>query len=336
MPEVSAEVSAKIDSLDKGPRPSALTEDPAMHPALTKIARHPRALSLIVAGMLVAVGIAQLRIGVECVPAPLVELAVFLFEWSPDAASRTVVAIELALAAAVAVAGTRWLAIASLVAMAFVSLACVSAGLRAGAWLTPTLVLGACVGALWFASRAVDTRAALRRGLSPAWTALLAIAAATIAARFSAGMAFQSPQQSEAEKKARVNAIDLDLKPYIGRAVADTPIATYLPRVAADLGQTTTFIVFYNPHCDACHNLFEAYFSQPRLERVIAVEIPPAADAILVDVDHHGPIQCPSCEFETLAPGPLWLVAPPMTVKVEAGVITCVADRFGGDCLNPQ
>ena len=329
-------MSAKIDSLDKGPRPSALTEDPAMHPALTKIARHPRALSLIVAGMLVAVGIAQLRIGVECVPAPLVELAVFLFEWSPDAASRTVVAIELALAAAVAVAGTRWLAIASLVAMAFVSLACVSAGLRAGAWLTPTLVLGACVGALWFASRAVDTRAALRRGLSPAWTALLAIAAATIAARFSAGMAFQSPQQSEAEKKARVNAIDLDLKPYIGRAVADTPIATYLPRVAADLGQTTTFIVFYNPHCDACHNLFEAYFSQPRLERVIAVEIPPAADAILVDVDHHGPIQCPSCEFETLAPGPLWLVAPPMTVKVEAGVITCVADRFGGDCLNPQ
>lgn len=307
-----------------------------MHPALTKIARHPRALSLIVAGMLVAVGIAQLRIGVECVPAPLVELAVFLFEWSPDAASRTVVAIELALAAAVAVAGTRWLAIASLVAMAFVSLACVSAGMRAGAWLTPTLVLGACVGALWFASRAVDTRAALRRGLSPAWTALLAIAAATIAARFSAGMAFQSPQQSEAEKKARVNAIDLDLKPYIGRAVADTPIATYLPRVAADLGQTTTFIVFYNPHCDACHNLFEAYFSQPRLERVIAVEIPPAADAILVDVDHHGPIQCPSCEFETLAPGPLWLVAPPMTVKVEAGVITCVADRFGGDCLNPQ
>jgi hypothetical protein len=307
-----------------------------MHPALTKIARHPRALSLIVAGMLVAVGIAQLRIGVESVPAPLVELAVFLFEWSPDAASRTVVAIELALAAAVAVAGTRGLAIASLVAMAFVSLACVSAGLRAGAWLTPTLVLSACVGALWFASRAVDTRAALRRGLSPAWTALLAIAAATIAARFSAGMAFQSPQQSEAEKKARVNAIDLDLKPYIGRAVADTPIATYLPRVAADLGQTTTFIVFYNPHCDACHNLFEAYFSQPRLERVIAVEIPPAADAILVDVDHHGPIQCPSCEFETLAPGPLWLVAPPMTVKVEAGVITCVADRFGGDCLNPQ
>lgn len=307
-----------------------------MHPALTKIARHPRALSLIVAGMLVAVGIAQLRIGVESVPAPLVELAVFLFEWSPDAASRTVVAIELALAAAVTVAGTRWLAIASLVAMAFVSLACVSAGMRAGAWLTPTLVLGACVGALWFASRAVDTRAALRRGLSPAWTALLAIAAATIAARFSAGMAFQPPLQSEAEKKARVNAIDLDLKPYIGRAVADTPIATYLPRVAADLGQTTTFIVFYNPHCDACHNLFEAYFSQPRLERVIAVEIPPAADAILVDVDHHGPIQCPSCEFETLAPGPLWLVAPPMTVKVEAGVITCVADRFGGDCLNPQ
>ena len=306
------------------------------HPVLTTIARHPRALSLMVAGMLAAVGFAQLRMGVQSVPAPLVELSVFLFEWSPEAAARTVVALELALAAAVAVAGTRWLAIASLVAMAFVSLACVSAGLRTGAWLTPAVVLGGTGAALWFSSRAVDARLALRRGLSPAWTALLAIAAATVAARFSAGMAFQVPQQSEAEKKARANAIDLDLKPYIGRAVADTPIATYLPRIAAEIGQMTTFIVFYNPHCDACHNLFEAYFSQPRLERVIAVEIPPAADAILVDVDHHGPIECPACEFEALAPGPLWLVAPPMTVKIESGVITCVADRFGGDCLNPQ
>ena len=302
---------------------------------LTTIARHPRALSLLVAGMLASIALAQLQMGVGSVPAPLVELSVFLFEWTPDTASRTVVAIEFALAAAVAVAGSRWFASASLVAVAFVSLACVSAGLRVGAWLTPALVLGGTGGALWFASRAVDARPVRRRGLSPAWTALLAIAAATVAARFSAGMAFQAPEPSEAEKKARINSIDLDLKPYIGRAVADTPIATYLPRIAAEIGQMTTFVVFYNPHCDACHNLFEAHFSQPRLERVIAVEIPPAADAILVDADHHGPIECPTCEFETLPPGPLWLVAPPMTVKIEAGVITCVADRFGGDCLSP-
>lgn len=307
-----------------------------MPPVLPKIARHPRALSLMVACMLAGIALTQLRMGVGSVPAPLVELSVFMFEWPPDAASRTVVAIELALAAAVAVAGSRWLATASLVATAFVSLACVSAGLRIGAWLTPALVLAGTAGALWFSSRAVDARPPRRRGLSPAWTALLAIAAATIAARLSSGMAFQAPQQSEAEKKARINSIDLDLKPYIGRAVADTPIATYLPRVAADIGQATTFVIFYNPHCDACHNLFEASFSQPRLERVIAVEIPPAADAVLVDADHHGPIQCPSCEFEALPPGPLWLVAPPMTVKIESGVITCVADRFGGDCLNPQ
>ena len=73
------------------------------------------------------------------------------------------------------------------------------------------------------------------------------------------------------------------------------------------------------------------------LERVVAIEIPLADNATsAAAAEYHGPIECPSCEFDMLPPGPLWLVAPPMTVKVERGVVTCVADRFGGDCVNPQ
>lgn len=303
---------------------------------MTAILRHPRALSFLVSLLLAAAAVTQLRLGESSVPAPLVQASLYLFEWTPEAAARTVVAIELALAAAVLVAGTRWFACAALVMIAFVSLACVSAGIRTSGWILDAVLLALAVGGLWFASRGSDPSVQRRRGLSPAWTALLALAAGTATARLSASVDFHRPVETEAQAKARINSIDLDLKPFIGRAVADSPIATYLPRIAAELGDATTFIVFYNPRCDACHSLFEAHFAQPRLERVIAVEIPPAADAVLVDGDHHGPIECPTCEFETLPPGPLWLIAPPMTVKVERGVIVCVADRFGGDCVNPQ
>jgi len=303
---------------------------------MAAILRHPRALSLAAALLLTAAAATQLRLGAGSVPAPLVQASISLFEWTPEAAARTIVAIELAVAAAVLVAGTRWLACASLVAIAFVSLACVSAGIRTSGWILDSLVLALSLGLLWIASRGADPTRPLRRGLSPAWTALLAIGAGTMAARLSASVDFHRVVENDAQAKARINSIDLDLKPFVGRMVADSPIATYLPRIAAEIGDATTFIVFYNPRCDACHSLFEAHFAQPRLERVIAVEIPPAADAVLVDVDHHGPIECPICQFETLPPGPLWLVAPPMTVKVERGVIVCVADRFGGDCIDSQ
>ena len=298
--------------------------------------RHPRALSLLVSALLATVAVMQLRLGQDSVPAPLVQASISLFAWSPEAAARTVVALELALAAAVLVAGTRWLSCASLVLVAFVALACVSAGIRTNGWALDAVVLAISIGGLWLASRGHDAAAPRRRGLSPAWTAILALAAGTVTARVSSAVDFSRPAESDVQAKARINSIDLDLKPYVGRSVADSPIATYLPRIAAELGDATTYIVFYNPRCDACHSLFEAHFAEPRLERVIAVEIPPAADAVLVDGDHHGPIECPSCEFETLPPGPLWLIAPPMTVKVERGVIVCVADRFGGDCVNPQ
>lgn len=303
---------------------------------MTAILRHPRTLSLLVALLLAALAVVQLRLGEQSVPAPLVEMSVWLFGWTPEAAARFVVALELSLAAAVVVAGTRWLASALLVMVAFVALACVSAGIRTNGWVGDAVVLLIALGGLWLASRAHEPAASRRRGLSPAWVALLALAAGTVTARISSAIDFSRAAESEVEAKARINSIDLDLKPFVGRAIGDSPIATYLPRLAAELGDATTYIVFYNPRCDACHSLFEAHFAQPRLERVIAVEIPPAADAVLVEADHQGPIECPTCEFETLPPGPLWLIAPPMTVKVERGVIVCVADRFGGDCINPQ
>lgn len=296
--------------------------------------RHPRVCSLLVAIALAAAAAVQLRAGPGSVPAPLVELCSQALDCDAELAARAIVALELALAAAVLCVGSRWLAMASTVAFGFVALSCVSAALRGGGLLVPVFSLLAAVALGWLVSRSEPAMRRVRRGLSPAWAALVAIAVGTFTARLSLAVDFHREEDPSA--KARANAIDLDMKPYVGKPIAETPLAAYLPGLAAKLGNDTAFVVFYNPRCDACHTLFEANFQQPRVERVIAVEIPPPPGAVLVETDHHGPIECPSCEFETLAPGPVWLVAPPMTVKVERGVIVCVADRFGGDCINPQ
>ena len=304
--------------------------------------RHSRVYALLVSLMYAAAFGHQLWHGADTTPQPLRELLLWLVGMDGVVAARLVVAVEIGVATAVLVASNRILSMGAAIAFGFASLSCVSAALRAGGVLMPVIALVASIVIVALGARAggpslgTDTPARRRRGLSPAWTALIALSAATAAANLSAGIGFRAAPMSEAEAKARARSIDLDLKPFVGRAIEDSPIATYLPSVVAKLGKDTAFIVFYNPHCDACHTLFDANFSGPRSERVIAVEIPAPDDAVIAAHDELGPINCPQCEYETLAPGPLWLVAPPMTVKVENGVIVCVADRFGGDCINPQ
>ena len=310
-----------------------------MHHALrSRIACLPASIALTAAALV------QLRSGVESTPLPLREIAAFLFGHDAETAARLIVGTELAAAAAIIACGSRVLAMAGAVAMAFVGLACVSAALRvsdaATAALWPAVSLVAGAGAAWCAAKvarsAVDLSAAnARRGLSPGWTALTAIGVASITGRLAASAQFRAPEAATTPQSG-VMAIDLDMKPYVGSPLAESPIGTYLPRVVEQIGNDTAFIVFYNPACDACHTLFSNFFSLPRPERVIAIEIPLAKDAVSAAADYHGPIECPACEFDTLPPGPLWLIAPPMTVKVEQGVVSCVADRFGGDCVSPQ
>jgi len=298
----------------------------------------PRITSVPVAALLAGIAIAQLQLGEGATPQPLREVCAWLFGHDASTASRLIVGAEFAVAAAVLVVGSRVLAVAAAGAVAFVSLAALSAALRDGSAFLPGLaLLGSIALAILAARSERHHEGARRRGLSPAWSALLAIATATAAGSLASSATFATPRaSSDAEAKARAMSIDLDLKPYIGTPVSDSPLATYMPSMVHRIGLETAFVVFYNPACDACHTLFDAHFAEPRLELVFAVEIPLAAGAVSAAHDHHGPIECPGCSMETLPPGPLWLIAPPMTVKVERGIITCVADRFGGDCLNPQ
>ena len=302
-----------------------------------KILRSPRVASLALAAFLVALAVAQLRLGSDSTPAPLRELLAWAFGYTPELAARLIVAIELAAAAAVLVAGTRFLAVVVAGATAFFSLACVSRAVTDGSLLWPSVSL-VCSVALVVYARATQPAPPRdgRRGLSPAWPALGAIAAATATGQWTASASFADPAAATAAKapaRPTVPSIDLDMRPFEGKPLSESVLAKYVPQVVELCGDQAAYIVVYSPYCESCHTLFRDIFGVPRSERVIAVAVPMSDDAVSAASEPPRPIECLDCDELSLPKGPNWIVAPPMVLKIEGGVVTCVADRLGGDCL---
>ena len=71
---------------------------------------------------------------------------------------------------------------------------------------------------------------------------------------------------------------------------------------------------------------------------MLTIETVPPADGVpsFASGEETDPVECVGCETLALAPGPNYLVATPMVVKIEDSVVTCVSDRFKGECLLPQ
>lgn len=307
---------------------------------MMELLRSPRTASLALAVFLVALGVVQLRLGPESTPDPARELLAWLFGYDAKVAGRLIVAIEFAAAAAVLVAGTRFLAICVAVCTAFFSLACVSRAVSSGGLAFPVLSLAASVGLVWLARWSQPKPPAEgRRGLSPAWPALGAIAAATFAGHWSSAASFYSPEaaaRAEAATSAKastVPTIDLEMRPFEGRPLSESTLAKYVPQLVELCATRDAYIVVYSPYCESCFTLFTGTFGVPRPELVVAVAVPMSDDATSASTEAPRPIECLDCVELSLPKGPNWLVAPPMVLKIENGVVTCVADRFGGDCL---
>lgn len=298
----------------------------------------PRVASFIIALAFALMASLQLWLGAESTPAPIHTVLQGVFAMPDLIAARLIIAAEFGIAAAVLCAGVRPLNVAATTVSAFVALACVSRALREGGLPLSALALISSLALLALAVHAAPRLRAVtaRRGMSSAWTALGALAAATIGMRVAASTSFRAPITDEAASgKVSVSVIDLDMKPFIGRHYNDTSLASYLPDLGPLVSEGTAFVVFYHPNCQTCHGLFDDYFAVPRVETVVAVEIPPATGSISASHEELGPIHCPQCSMLMLPPGPAWGVASPMVVKFENGIITCSSDRYGGDCLNP-
>lgn len=304
---------------------------------------HPRAASLSIAAILVACAVLALERGPAWTPAPLVEVTVWLFGYEPALAARLVIAAEFALAGAVVASGTRAWNLFAAASVAFFSLACVSRGFRDGfAAMVPSLLaLGASLLLLWHARGATGAPqgGTARRGLSPGWSLLAGLVAAAATSNLTADIDFRTAREAraaamQASTKQAPASIDLDLAKSVGKALSDSPLALYVRDIVDEIGTGDAYLVFYNPACETCHTVFREHFMAPRPELVFAIEIPLADGATSAARGEPEPIECLNCQMRSLPAGPLWMIAPPMTVRVKGGVITCVADRFGGDCFN--
>jgi hypothetical protein len=307
---------------------------------MKELLRSPRTASLALAAFLVALGLVQLRLGPDATPDPARELLAWLFGYDAKVAARLIVAIEFAAASAVLVAGTRFLALAVSVVAAFLALACVSRAVTNGGLAFPALSLAVSIAFVLLARWSQPSPPAEgRRGLSPAWPALGAIAAATSVGHWSSAASFHSPDAApraaaaKDEKPSPVPTIDLEMRPFEGRPLSESTLAKYLPQLVELCAARDAYIVVYSPYCESCFTLFTGTFGVPRPERVIAVAVPMSDDATSASTEAPRPIECLDCVELSLPKGPNWMVAPPMVLKVESGILTCVADRFGGDCL---
>ncbi len=215
---------------------------------------------------------------------------------------------------------------------------------------------------VWLAPRACAPTA--RRGTSVAWHLLGGIAALTLTlglaaevpvrstrALMSATAFEQSPapqgQGDGAGTKAETptgagssggaQMITFELEAWEGRSLAETGLYAFLPELAALVREGTVYLVFYNPRCGQCHELFEAYFTGPLDDPVIAIEIPPPPGVIMAASDQPVDINCPNCQRLRLPETHAWGVTPPAVVRIHDGEVECAveANAFEGrDCIS--
>ncbi|MAJ46327.1 MAG: hypothetical protein CBC35_03315 [Planctomycetes bacterium TMED75] len=139
--------------------------------------------------------------------------------------------------------------------------------------------------------------------------------------------------QREVPSGGGARAIEMTPTNWIGRSIRETPIAQFVPDVIDILGEDG-ILVLYNPRCGTCHDLFELYFSAEEVELpIVALEVPPADNALLLESEYADQVNCPSCEFMKLPGGPMWLVGVPYVIRVVDETITCVGKDGPEDCL---
>lgn len=278
-----------------------------------------------VPALLIALVAIESRSGVASLPYWIDGLSTRL-EVEPEAALRVLIGLQLTFAAT-AILLRRWSRSISLLAallLAFAAIAEISAllgrGFEAVRFLPPAAVLAAC--ALLLPPLARRSPPSTVPG-SPAWRVfgLLAIATACVATAARIPIAPKIPTLGTFSGEV----IELAVEDWIGKTIPDTGLGARVPRLTALTVEGRSAVVFYNPHCGACHEFFETWFADPRPFRVIALEVPPEAGAVVLDSDHSGEIDCPGCERLSLPAGPLWLIKPPVLVLVEDGRVECVA-----------
>lgn len=232
----------------------------------------------------------------------------------------------------------------TLVGVAFVSLAELSsvfAGpgkgtVPASTWMVPLGGIALGVAGVWCLN-ATASRAAQDRAASPgrigAWHVLLGLGAAGVSFAVAAQLTV-APRTTLSQ--GGVEYVDLDVTNWVGRTLPATGLPRFVPMVTPATLEGTKWIVFYQPSCGRCHEVFEVFFEGDQQGSVVAIEVPHAPDATVLESDQPSEIECVNCVRLALPAGKHYMVTTPSIVKVEDGVVTCVTTHDYGRCRQPS
>jgi hypothetical protein len=165
-------------------------------------------------------------------------------------------------------------------------------------------------------------------------TVVTAIVAFTVAMGIATRLPVENTVKTEAFASQGLKAIDLAFESWKGRTFADAGVARHLPRLTAETLEGDVIVVFYNPKCGQCHEVFDRWLAAGRSEKIIAVMVPAAEGSTEAAGDGDSEdITCPTCVRLELPKGPTWLITTPSVAVLKDGVIRCTADKDFTACL---
>ena len=302
---------------------------------------------LLPTALLVLAG-SQLQIGGNALPIWISTLSL-KNDFNPLTALRLLIALELCLAVLLFFFGHRLVRLAqvTLVILAFVALAECSAGVKRGestSIITSSIVALISLALLMLISgvRKEETDDEARKhenktnGIAIFACMILCFVAVAVplnrqlTARTISDGAIMPRDMTATNSGSRI--IEMNPMQWVGRSLLETPIGQFTPDALGQLGDEG-ILILYNPRCGTCHDLFDVHFSEGSDLPLVAIEVPPTEEAIVLESEYDDEVDCPTCVFMSLPQGPLWLVGVPYVMTVENGVITCVAMDGPGDCL---
>jgi hypothetical protein len=200
-----------------------------------------------------------------------------------------------------------------------------------GAWpmLMPAIVLA--VSVLFMVAKPTPVAGVRQSGIA---TVVTAIVAFTVAMGIATRLPVENTVKTEAFASQGLKAIDLAFESWKGRTFADAGVARHLPRLTAETLEGDVIVVFYNPKCGQCHEVFDRWLAAGRSEKIIAVMVPAAEGSTEAAGDGDSEdITCPTCVRLELPKGPTWLITTPSVAVLKDGVIRCTADKDFTACL---
>lgn len=296
-------------------------------------------LRFAVACLLVGMAVLQWNGGTSWLPTWLANVGL-RFELNGADSLRVLIGLELTAAGLCVVLRSLGAKVAwgCALATAFVSLAelaalnapgAVAAGAGASAMLVPAIVLAIAV--LFLVTKTSPSDGPRQNALS---SAVLAIVVFTIMMGVATRLPVENTVKTEAFANQGLTAVDLAFESWKGRTFADAGVAKHLPRLTAETLEGDAIVVFYNPKCGHCHEVFDRWLAKGRNEKIIAVMVPAADGALEAAGDGDvGDINCPTCVRLELPKGPTWLITTPSVAMLKDGVIRCTADKDFTSCL---